>query len=62
MKKVLTTGAGIDQVEIIKVLRKRGCFVIAIDQDINAPGKFVADKWLNTYTKTNLHNKNGRSK
>ena len=42
-KRVLSLGAGVDQVELIKTLQKYKCEVFAVDKNPNAPGSKVAD-------------------
>jgi phosphoribosylamine-glycine ligase len=42
-KRILTLGAGIDQVELIKALHKKDCKVYAVDKNPNAPGSKIAD-------------------
>lgn len=44
MKKLLVLAAGLLQIPIIKKAREMGCFVIAADDDQNAPGMALADK------------------
>jgi len=45
MKKLLIVGAGQDQLDAIKIARKRGVYVIAIDYNKNAIGAKYADKF-----------------
>lgn len=44
MKKLLVLAAGLLQIPIIKKARKMGIYVIAADDDPNAPGMALADK------------------
>jgi biotin carboxylase len=44
MKKLLVLGAGLLQIPVIKKARKMGYYVIATDDDPNAPGMVLANK------------------
>ena len=44
MKKILIIGAGIEQVESIKMAREMGHYVITSDMNLSAPGVKYADK------------------
>lgn len=44
MKKLLVLAAGILQIPVIKKAREMGYYVIAVDDDANAPGMALADK------------------
>lgn len=44
MKKLLVLAAGLLQVPVIKKAREMGHYVIAVDDDPNAPGMLLADK------------------
>ena len=44
MKKLLVLAAGILQIPVIKKAREMGYYVIAVDDDPNAPGMALADK------------------
>lgn len=44
MKKLLVLAAGLLQVPIIKKAREMGCYVIAADDNLEAPGMGLADK------------------
>ena len=44
MKKLLVLAAGLLQVPVIKKAREMGYYVIAVDDDANAPGMALADK------------------
>ena len=43
MKKLLVLAAGLLQVPVIKKAREMGYYVIAVDDDANAPGMALAD-------------------
>ena len=44
MKKLMVLAAGLLQVPVIKAAKKKGYFVIAVDDDPTAPGMALADK------------------
>ena len=44
MKKLMVLAAGLLQIPVIKKARKKGYYVIAVDDDPNAPGMAMADK------------------
>lgn len=46
-KKILILGAGQDMLPAIILAKKMGIYVIAIDKDKNAPGKKLANKFIN---------------
>ena len=43
MKKIVILGAGDEQVEIIKLAKNLGLYVISLDSNLNAPGKKFSD-------------------
>lgn len=46
MKKLLVLAAGLLQIPVIKKAREMGVYVIAVDDDPNAPGMALADKTI----------------
>ena len=44
MKKLMVLAAGLLQIPVIKKAREMGIYVIAVDDDLNAPGMVIADK------------------
>lgn len=44
MKKLMVLAAGLLQIPVIKKAREMGIYVIAVDDDLNAPGMCIADK------------------
>ena len=44
MKKLMVLAAGLLQVPVIKKAKEKGYYVIAVDDDANAPGMAIADK------------------
>ena len=44
MKKLMVLAAGLLQIPVIKKAREKGFYVIAVDDDSNAPGMVLADK------------------
>ena len=44
MKKLMVLAAGLLQIPVIKKAREMGYYVIAVDDDPNAPGMALADK------------------
>lgn len=45
-RRVLSLGAGVDQIKLIKTLQKHKCEVFAVDMNPNAPGSMVADRFF----------------
>ena len=44
MKRLMVLAAGLLQVPVIQKAKEKGCYVIAVDDDIAAPGMALADK------------------
>ena len=44
MKRLMVLAAGLLQIPVIKKAREMGYYVIAVDDDPNAPGMVLADK------------------